>query len=56
MEIPRLQPHKLQSCPENVKSPWITLSKKTLLQSPDPLKDLTAEQCSKKIFFYKITF
>lgn len=49
MEIPRLHPHKLQSCAQNVRSQWITLSE-TLLQSPDPLKDPTAEQCSQEIF------
>lgn len=47
MEIPWPHPYKLQSCAENVRSPWITLSE-TLLQSPDPLKDLTAEQCSQE--------
>ena len=53
MEIPKFHPHKLQSCPENVKSPWITVSK-MLLQSLI-LKDLTAEQGfkKKKNFFLK---
>lgn len=47
MGIPRLNPHKLPSCSETVRIPWSTLSK-TLLGSPDPLKDLTADSALKK--------